>query len=105
MEEVKNSIKKEFDSETVYNEKYLKIEIKSYNWKTSTKVKSCSGKINTNFYKNKILKGGSQIICLSVIFIDSVFWTGKNYYPQVFLEKCNYVVKEKNMPQYITDNT
>ena len=37
-EKVKNSIEKEFDSEPVCNEKYLKARIKSYN-----------GKINTNF--------------------------------------------------------
>ena len=36
--------------------------------------------------------------------IDSVFRTGKNYYPQVFLEECKYVVKEKKMPKFITDN-
>ena len=35
---------------------------------------------------------------------DSVFRTGKNYYPQVFLEECKYVVEEKKMPKYITDN-
>ena len=34
-EKVKNSIKKEFDSEPVYNEKYLKAKIKSYNGKTT----------------------------------------------------------------------
>ena len=27
--------------------------------------------------------------------IDSVFRTGKYYYPQVFLEECKYVIKEK----------
>ena len=37
----------------------------------------------------KIPKEGNQLICLSVILIDSVFRTGKNHYPQVFLEcKC-----------------
>ena len=36
--------------------------------------------------------------------IDSVFRTGKNYCPQVFLEECKYVVKEKKMPEYITDS-
>ena len=41
----KSSLKKEFNSETVYNEKYLKAEKKSYN-----------GKINTNFRNNKIPK-------------------------------------------------
>ena len=44
-EKVKNSIKKEFGSGPVYNEKYLKTKIKSYN-----------GKINTNFHNNKIPK-------------------------------------------------
>ena len=84
MGKIKNSIKKEFDSEPMYNEKYLEANVKSYN-----------EKINTNFHNNKILKESSQFICLSVILIDSVFRTGKNYYPQVFLEECKYVVKEK----------
>ena len=57
-----NIIKKESDSKSVYNEKYRKTKIKSYN-----------GKINTNFDNNKIPKEGSQCICLSVILIDSVY--------------------------------
>ena len=36
--------------------------------------------------------------------IDSVFRKGKNYYPQVFVEECKYVVKGKKMPEYITAN-
>ena len=36
--------------------------------------------------------------------IDSVFRTGKSYYPLVFLEKCKYVVNEKKMPENITDD-
>ena len=40
-------IKKGFDSEPVYNEKYLKFKIKSY-----------EGKINTNFHNDKIPKEG-----------------------------------------------
>ena len=75
-EKVKNSIKKEFDNEPIYNEKYLRAKLKFYN-----------GKINTNFHNNKIPKEGSQFICLSVILIDSVFRTGRNYY-QMFLEEC-----------------
>ena len=92
-EKVKSILKKEFDSEPVYNEKYPKAKIKSYN-----------GKINTNFHDNKIPKEGSQFIFLSEILIDSVFRTGKNYYPQVFLEKCKYVVKEKKIPKYVIDS-
>ena len=46
----------------------------------------------------------SQFISLSIVLIKSVFKTGKNYYPQVFLEECKYVIKEKKTPEYITDN-
>ena len=92
-EEVKDSLKKKIDSEPVYNKKYLKDQIKSYN-----------GKINTNFHNNKIPKEDSQYICLSVILSDSGYRTSKNYYPLVFLEKCKYVVKEKKIPKYIIDN-
>ena len=74
-EKVKNSLKKEFDTEQVYNEKYLKAKIKSYN-----------GIININFHNYKIPKESFQFICLSVILIHSVFRTGENYYPQVFLK-------------------
>ena len=53
---LKNNLKKEFDSEPVYNEKVPKAKVKSYN-----------EKINTNFHGNKIPKQGYQFICLSVI--------------------------------------
>ena len=83
-EKVKNSLKKEFYSEPVYNEKYLKI--------------------NINFHNNIILKEGYQCICLSVILIDFDFRTGSNCYPQVLLQECKYFAKEKKMPKYIIDN-
>ena len=70
-DKVSNTIKKGFNSEPVYNENYL--------W---TKIKSYKGKVNTNFHGDKTPKQGSQYICLSVILIDSVFRTGKNYKKQ-----------------------
>ena len=83
-EKVSSNIKKEFDSEHVYNEKYLKTKIKSY-----------KRKINANLYSNKIPKG-SQCICLSVTLIDSVFRTSKNYNPQDECKKnVNMLLKEK----------
>ena len=36
---------------------------------------------------------GSKCICLSVILIDTVFRTGKNCYPQVFVST---LLKKKN---------
>ena len=77
----------------VYNEKYTKNKIKSYN-----------GKFNTNFHDNKTPKEGSQFICLSVILIDSVFRTVNNYCPQVFLEEFKHVIKDKKIHNYIADD-
>ena len=65
-EKVKNSLKKEFDSKPVCNEKYLRAKMQSYN-----------GKVNKNFHNNKIPREGSQLACLSVILIASVFRAGE----------------------------
>ena len=82
---VKNSLRKEFDNEPVYNEKYLKAKIKSYNEKINTKIP----------------KKASQFIYLIAILIDSVFRSGKSYYLQVFLQECKYVVKEKKIRKHL----
>ena len=85
-DKVKNSIRKEFVSKTLYNEKYLKANRKFYN-----------GKINTNFHNNKIPRQGSQFICLSVILIDFVFRTGRNYYPQVLFRRMQVFCSRKKV--------
>ena len=90
---LENIIKKEFDSEPVYNEKYLKGKIKLHNVK-----------IKTNFHNNKIPRERSQFICLSVNVIDSVFRKGKNYYSQALSEEFKYVAKEKKIPKNIIDD-
>ena len=67
-----------------------------------TKIKSNVDKINTNFhdkelpYKNCHDKEGSHCIYLSLILIDSIVEIDKNFYPQVFLEECKYIVKRKD---------
>ena len=33
--------------------------------------------------------------------LDSVVKVGKDYYPQVFLEECKYVVKEKKIINFV----
>ena len=90
---VKNTVDEEFDSDHVCNEKNLRTKIKPYD------VKS-----NTSFDNNKIPKEGFQCIWLSVILISSVFRTGNNYCPQVYLEECKYVAKEKKVRKYIIDD-
>ena len=83
-QKVKNIIDKAFDSDSVYNEKYLKAKIKSYN-----------GKTNTNFYDNKIPKEVSQCMCVLVLLINFVFRAASNSYPYLLLEECTYIVKKK----------
>ena len=69
-----------WDKVSKFNNKYLKIQIKS-----------CEEKINTDFHDDEVPKEDSQYICVSVVLIDYVFRTDKNYYPHVFLEKFKYV--------------
>ena len=88
----KAAIYKKFDIDPAFNEKFIK-----------AKKNLIIEKTNTIFHNNKIPKKGTQCICLSVVLIDSIFRTGNNYHPQVFLEECKYVVKEKKMLKYIID--
>ena len=87
-----NNKKKGFGIEPLYNEKYLKT------WK-----KSYEGKISTKMHSGNIPKEGSQYISLSVILINSVYRSGKHYYPQVLLEEGKDVVKVKKISKHTTD--
>ena len=58
-DKVRVDIKKEFDSESVYNKKFLKTKIKSH------------GDDVTDFYDKKTPKVDSNYICLAVISLDS----------------------------------
>ena len=71
-DKVCNIIKKEFDNEPIYNDKYPKI-----------KLKFSKEKIKASFDKKP--KEVSHCICLSVTLISSVFKMDKNL--QVFLEQ------------------
>ena len=65
-------IRKEFDSEPVYIEVFLKTKIKSH------------GDEVTDFYDKKIPKVDSNHTCLAVISLDSVLKKDENYYLQLF---------------------
>ena len=84
-------LKKGFHSQPVYNKKYLKTEIKSY-----------EGKINTNLHYGKMPNEDFPHIFLSVILIDSIFNIGNHYYPQVFLEEYKYTDPEIKVTGNIT---
>ena len=81
-------IKKEFDSEPIYNKNYFKI--KSH------------GHEVTDFYDKKIHKLDPNHTCLAVISFYSSLKKNGNCYPQVFLKECKYI--EKKVVRHINDN-
>ena len=60
---------KPFDSEPVYDNKYIK-----------AKIKICNNRINTNFHGNKIPEENKYCTCLSVILLDFVVKIDNAYY-------------------------
>ena len=94
MEKKKKFNSKELNSEPVYNDKYIKTKIKIYN-----------DKVYTNFQHNKIAKDNEYCACLSVILLDSTFVnSSKEYYLQIFLEKCKYAIKDRKMINTINED-
>ena len=60
------------------------------------KINSYDVKMNVGFHNNRVVKSW-PCSCSLVMLIDSVFRTKESYYPQVFLEEYEYVVKENKM--------
>ena len=89
-DKVSTDIKKEFDSEPVYNKHFLKTEIKSYLDEV------------TDFYDKEIPTVDCNYICLPEISLDSALKRHKNYYWQVFLKECEYI--KKKVIRHIDDN-
>ena len=77
-EKIKGLIGKRFDAEPVYDDKYIKTKIKSYN-----------NDIRTNFHgegnTRKVLSENCSCKCFSLISLDSVIQMGKKYFPQTIL--------------------
>ena len=80
-DKVSANIRKEFDSEPVYNKKFWETKIKSYGYEV------------TNFYDEEITKVDSSQTCLAVISLDSALKKVENCYLQAFLKECKYIEK------------
>ena len=76
----------------MYNAKYIKTKIKIYN-----------DRINANFLGKKMPEYKEFCTCLFVILLDSVVKIGIDYYPQIFLEEYKYVIKKKNIINFINE--
>ena len=84
-DKVSAEIKKEFDSEPVYDKNYLKTKIK------------CRGNDVTEFYDKKIPQLDSNHTCSAVTTLDFPITKDEYYYPPpppVFLKECNHTEKK-----------
>ena len=87
---IKNKLKIQFQSQPIYENKYLK-----------TKVREFDGSIKTNFLGNGLPKENTYYTCIACITVDSVMKMNKKNYPQVYLEECKYKVKKINTSRFI----
>ena len=75
---IKNSLNVKFHGQPIYDEKYIK-----------TKVKTFDSIINTLFSDNEIPKERNHYICIAAICTDSVLRVDKRNYPQVTYSNAN----------------
>ena len=87
---IKKALNTRFHSQPIYDDKYLK-----------TKVKTFDGVINTLFSDNQIPKKRNHYICLAAICIDYILKVDKINYPRVYLEQCKYKIKRRKMVDFI----
>ena len=81
---IKKLLSAEFDSQPVYDEKYV-----------NTRVKNFQDKVITKFTDNEILKENTHYSCIGAICVDSVINLEKENYPQINLEQCKLGLKKK----------
>ena len=84
LDKISNLLNNKFNTEPVYNDKYVTAKIKIYN-----------NRINTKFQGNTIPEDNEYCNSLSATLSDSVVKIDNNYYPQIFSEECKYAKKKK----------
>ena len=89
-EKISDLINKKFDSDPVYNNKYINTKIRSYNNDIKTNFHDIDNKNNKLPEKNKPYK------CMSLISLDSIIKINKKYYLLTLLQECVYkLIKRK----------
>ena len=96
-EKISDLIDKKFDSDPVYNNKYINIKIRSYNNDIVTNFHDNDNKNNKLPEKNKVYK------CMSLISLDSIIKINKKYYPQTLLQECVYKLINRKVENIITN--
>ena len=88
--EITKSRNTRFDSQHIYDEKYIK-----------TKVKTFRNMINTLSSGNEIPKEINHYISIAAICIDFVLKVDKKNYPQVCLEQCKHKINRRKLADFI----
>ena len=96
-EKISDLIDKKFDSDPVYNNKYI-----------NTKIRSCKNDIITNFHdidnkNDKLPEKNKAYKCMSLISLDSITKINKKYYPQTLLQECVYKLINTKVENFITN--
>ena len=86
---IRNKLNIKFNSEPIYENKYLKAKVREFN-----------GNIKTNFLGNNLPKENTYYTCIACITVDSVLRMNKKKYPQVYLEECKYKIKKIHTPRF-----
>ena len=83
MNKIEKSLNARFYSQPIYDDKYIK-----------TKVKTFNSMINTFFSENEIPKEKNHYICIAAIHTDSALRIENKNYSKVYLEQCKYKEEE-----------
>ena len=89
---IKDLLNVRLHSEPIYNAKYIKIKVKTFN-----------EMINTLFSGYEIPKEINHDLCIAAICIDSVLKANKKNYPQDYLEQCKNITKKRELASIIDD--
>ena len=89
-DKIKETLKIQFHTMPVYDEKYIKFKVRKFN-----------GVIKTNFLSDEISKENVHYACIACITIDSVMKIGKKNDPQVYLEECKYKKMKTKTSKFI----
>ena len=94
---ISDLIDKKFDSDPVYNNKYINTKIRSYNNDIITNFHDTDNKNNKLPEKNKAHR------CMSLISLDSIIKINNKYYLQTLLQECVYKLITRKIENIITN--
>ena len=91
---IKKLLGVEFYSEPVYDEKYIKARVKTF-----------EDKVITKFTDNKVPKENTNYSCIAAICVNSVIKFEKENYPQVNLEQYKFRLNKRKYIDFFDDES